>query len=305
MGRLLALYLMSKYQRAMAELHQEVDMMKTVASEDTDDGDDDGANPSGCCSNGTALVAYLCAGSKSSNTTAAGRARILANLRFLVSRRGRAFITLVMTVPFVAVYVIVLFTDPAYVAGCTNCTASMDIIIVLIFLAASVLAVSLTLAWITRKYPDRWGQGRECRWIVNFAVLALVFFIVDVFTNIQDSVFDFMLPLSLSFAGCLGVSSLLQVYIAVKQERALRAARRVSKSVQSRVESTTTASQIADQSPIDALLADKNLTNKFEEHLAAELGLESLLFIRAVDEWKLHYCCVFFVLFARLVGRVR
>jgi len=237
------------------------------------------------------LVSYLCTQSKSSHTTAEGRQNLLTNLKFLVSRRGRLTILSVIFSPFIAVFLIVLSTDPAFIAGCGNCLNSKAIIYVIVAFAIVAVAFGVALAWITRTFPDRWGLARECRWLVRFAALSFIFFVAETFTPLHTVVFDFSLPLALTLGACLGVSSIAQVYIALEKDRRLGALRRASKLIRpsSRNESNV-VSYIGDQNPIDALLADKNMLKMFEEHLAAELGIESLYFIQVVDSWKARYC---------------
>jgi len=168
-------------------------------------------------------------------------------------------------------------------AGCGGCTQDNSGLVlgVLLAFSAAMVIVGSYMAWITRHYPDRWGQGRECRLLVYWAAGALVSFIIEVFTNIENLVFDWGYFVIFFFAGMLGVSTLLQVYIAVRKERALkdrRGSRIVSKALSTEQDSG-----------LEALLNDKELLQAFEQHLVAELAIESLLFIKDAQAWKANY----------------
>ena len=287
-GRLLVFYLLSQYSRAVAAMHERLTFntgSSLVAYETT---------PASKLSLQyfdffVTFAYFVCNGSNAIDPklTPEKRDTVLAILKFLVTSRGRINLLFFISLPFLIIIAVIMANDPAYIAGCGGCTQDKTGIILGTMIAICCVQVlfGMLIAWQSRKWPDRWGQGRESRWLVFFSILGFFCFIADAFSDLSTQTFDLSILVGTCFMANQAVCTVVQVYIAVKKEAALsKTIRRGSDAL-----SSLATSQIAAPVGIDAVLADKQLLAAFENHLVEELGPESLLFIQDLAAWKSHY----------------
>jgi len=123
-GRLITFYLLSKYTRAMAALHKDIDLMRTTSADD-----DAAPDHQVYCSTFWTLQRHFCGRARveQPGSSALNGERLLRALKFLVSQRGRMTMLTLLSLPFIVVIFFILFTDPAYVRarfGLCACCAS-------------------------------------------------------------------------------------------------------------------------------------------------------------------------------------
>lgn len=232
------------------------------------------------------------------------RARIVKALTFVASAKGTLIIFLLILAPFLVVALILVFAYPVYVS-CTGCSLALSEIVEIIGVGLFFLAFGAVAAFKVRNYPDPWGLRREVTYMVSWALLALLGFVVATFFDpAKDVTYDHQFIIYLGMGGFAWVQTVYQVYQAylhesgaaqalddIRRRRMEKLERKKFKSVtDSNVNSTTTMqATVEGRLVLKSVLENAALAQFFEKFLVDELGVESLMFLRDTAEWKKSY----------------
>jgi hypothetical protein len=232
------------------------------------------------------------------NRVSSDREHTLQALRFLVSAPGVIFVLFLCDLPFLAIAVILIATQPAYSAGCNGCLIG-GFWIPFILISAALLLTGIVLAVVVYRIKDPWGLATEVRHMGFCLLLSFVGFIVGFAFGDNDTATDISLVMqTLGFCGVLYVVSLLQVYTASRKEGRIKMHRQKATrnlhgndvgSENDRASKNASSHAPGGAWTVQSILDNAQLAELFEKHLTAELAVESLLFVRAIEDWKAKY----------------
>jgi hypothetical protein len=288
----------------------------------------------------------------------------ITTLRFLVRRKGFFSIISFIGLPLLCIAIIRVLASPGMLAGCGGCKlATVDIIILVLQSVAGVIYGSM-VAWRARHDRDPFGLLREAKLLMITCTISFFLFLLStLFPLLDDSIFDWTVPIGLLLLNAIFIMTIVQVFLAIQGEYEIHhrdSARSLSSptgilstirfslkkkrltnnklggvagSVQnsspkvggggggsSGAQSSSivvvahqssddgtigsisgdagaggggsgvVSQQLGQQAPkLKDVLSDPEALTKLEELLVDEWALESLLFIRSVDDWKASY----------------
>lgn len=253
-------------------------------------------------------IFFLVCGSTSQLTETLSKERTVTALLFVASAKGTFVILFIMLIPFIIVAIILAISDPAYTAGCTGCRLSSGEVFEILAAGAIYLIFGVVAAYKTKSYPDPWGLRREISVVVCAAIVILFGFILGSYNNPPPNVvYDHQFLICGGMILTLGWLTIAQVAIAYVREgdvqerrarqRLLRknqrqrnnpAAASVKMEDTFRVESSGAVS-VSEKLNVKSILANPIMLKAFESFLTAELGVESLLFLRDSENWRLGF----------------
>ena len=224
--------------------------------------------------------------------------RVISVFLFVSSRRGILLFIFLFLLPFLAVDIALILQDPVYLHGCTGCLLSSVLDMEIIVVALIFLLFCLFIAWRVRKYIDPWGIRREVLYMAFGGGIVLLGFILGVFVDLpQDSAYDHSFLIVLGYLIVFASQTVLQVFIGLSTEQRQKKCRNskhdeINASVSPEVvDSGTDIPKIKANGHLEliSVLKDPILLREFEGFLAGELGMESLTFLKAIENWKQCY----------------
>jgi len=234
------------------------------------------------------------------------RARVVSALTFVASTKGTVVVFLFVLLPFLAVALGLILTDPTYLR-CNGCKLAFAEVVEIIVVAVICILFGIFAAFRVRKYPDPWHMRREATLMCLWGIVILVGFCLGTFFDpAPDVAYDHQLIIVTGLLGFAGVQTVYQVAMAYfterstilarKEVRAKREAKKQKRKVksvvdESQVNSTTTqmTSPNSERLVLKKVMTNPTLAGLFEQFLVGELGVESLLFLRDTDAWKKAY----------------
>ena len=248
----------------------------------------------------------------------------LADLKMLSSRAGILGMAFILCLPYVVFVIVILSTDPV-LTRCHNCAYSALTFNLLIATASTEIVIAMAFWFSARRNraEDRWGLKSESFYSLLFVTFAFASFLASIFDPgaLRLQPYTHMILMTIGIWLMVLQQSLVQIYLA---RRAVLAASASSKSSSSwsswfdprlfyvfwtantypqapkgghaanRKVEDLASSRASQPSKVHAdeleeILQSKPLSDLFEKHLIGEFGVESLFFLRQVQEWKKQY----------------
>lgn len=230
------------------------------------------------------LQALLC---PMSSRTKLRRAQLIDALSFTASARGTFFIYGVLMLPFVVMAVSIAIVDPAYRAGCNGCYLKLSEILIVIILGILFVIFIVVVALKVRQYPDPWRLRRECFLeTVSCAIMILGFGLGTFAESGKDVWYDHQLIMCFGMMCFIYVQTLHQISIEMRKRGVTATVGYVGKV---RNDTASRSGSIVFNEPEKLLLSDvfdhPELAKLFDQFVANELGMESLLFLRDTEQW--------------------
>jgi len=225
------------------------------------------------------------------------RVRLIQALSFVASPKGTVVVVLIFIIPFFAVALGLVLSDQTYVR-CSGCRLVLVEVIELIAVGVVFILITIFAAVKVRHIPDPWGIKQEAIGMCFFGVIILIGFLLNRFADpAPSSTYDHQVIIITGFIGYVGVQTVYQVFAAYRAEKSNFAAKRALQAKRAKKKQQREIRSVADESATQTNMTDgrmdlfnvlqnPELCTQFEKFLVAELGIESLLFLRAVEEWK-------------------
>jgi hypothetical protein len=204
----------------------------------------------------------------------------LQSLRFMVSTQGVSAMVLALIIPFLIVSFVIIVANQQ-VLVCGNCTYIRSITIYTMVVVGIVVIIFGIVAWLkVRSLTDQWGLRAESFYSLILSISAMVWFLAEAFGYLgPPSLFQFSYLISLSLLAMVCENSLVQIWLARRENKRLTNFQRT----------TQRTSLYSHSASLEQILSDKELSAAFEQHLIDEFGIESLLFLRDAQDWRLSY----------------
>jgi hypothetical protein len=274
---------------------------RRVAQQQQQPWDDDGASMIGLSkpSLWSTLLQNIASAGKgikaifSSTTGEDDRTRLLWALRFLVSPVGVVSIVLAIQIPFMILAGIIIATRPEF-AQCFGCILG-SVFIPFASISAVICILGFLMAYRVRMFKDPWGLRSEVTLCIICVVCMFFSFIMAFQTTFDPSdPWDWQGPQTFFCTMILVCQSYVQILLAAQNEIAKEFNRNRDRKGEStvggsRAEAIHTEIQRDFPKDVKGILASPPLAELFEKHLVDELCIESLLFYRAVNDWKKSY----------------
>jgi len=238
------------------------------------------------------------------------RSRTISALTFVASKKGTFIVFLILLAPFFPVSLGLVVTDPAYLY-CQGCRLAFAEVVEIIAVSIICLLFGIFAAFRVRKYPDPWQLRREATLMCLWGIVILIGFCLGTFFDPPlDVTYDHQVIIVIGFLGFSWVQTVHQVIIAYRTERTAMSARRAvhakreqkrKKKIADSVAEESTQQQTVDNTAgmvgggvggrlfVKQVMANPRLCAEFEKFLVAELGVESLMFLRDTDMWRATY----------------
>lgn len=212
----------------------------------------------------------------------------LQNLKFLSSRPGTMIITALFSLPVLIASIIIVVSDPV-VLYCTNCGYSEPARNMIVIALVICFGIGISFWFVARgiKSVDKWGLKNECAITIVAYAIGLCGYLSSLFTD--DSTEKNLSPYTHNFLLTLGMwlavieQSLVQVVLARLGERKLSQLRSQVRHNEKTLQSSSKSDEL------EEILNDRESSEAFEKHLIAELGVESLYFLKQCEQWLKAY----------------
>jgi len=215
------------------------------------------------------------------------RKRLLWTLKFMVSYKGLSVILAFLTAPYLAIFFAFAATDPVFFNGCTGCQKGTFVLsIINIAIALITVMGNFYPIWLSSPYPDKWGLRQESKWILYSYSIALLGYILLVLDPRYSDTFDWNFLFSFGMQMAVASSTIVQVYIAQRDEKDITKRRPAGRRVDSK---QSTVQRPAGVISLDQIMATPVLSASFEAFLRNEFAVESYHFLRDVAKWKRQY----------------
>jgi hypothetical protein len=251
--------------------------------------------------------------SSSSSTAETDRTTLLVSLRFLVSGTGIACSVFLFLVPFLIFSIIIIVSRPEFIV-CYGCLIT-SVLVPYIIIAAGFFIFGSFVAYRVRNTVDTWGMRREVLYGV-MGVAAIIFGLIMAAISPYDpfAIWDWQVLQTFACIFILISQTWIQILLAIRKEGYVSnqtySRKRKSQQQQQKTQRSQLATSLAGGggggggsgsidddhhavvksiTDLKSIRANPTVEQLFEQHLVLELGLESLLLLRAVDEWKRNY----------------
>jgi hypothetical protein len=231
------------------------------------------------------------------------RARTIKALTFVASAKGTFVIFMCILLPFLVVALVLCFSDKTYLA-CNGCKLALSEVVEIIVCGILFILFGVLAGFRVRHYPDPWKLRREVSILCFWAFVTLVGFVLGTFFDPSvTSTFDFQLIIVGGFIGFIGTQTVYQVGSSWQNEKGTAEARakarlkRDAKAARNKFRSaiddsqvhSTTQTNAGERLNLKTVLGNPTVAEAFEKFLVAELGVESLMFLRDSERWKRAY----------------
>jgi hypothetical protein len=238
----------------------------------------------------------------------------------VASPRGTVAIVSVATLPFLAIAIVLAISNPIYINGCVGCVLSPLETYILVGEGLFFLIFGVYFEYIVAKIPDPWQLRRETGLTLLWCFFSFIGFVVSSFLETDYQVaYDHQLLICTGLMGFMASQSIYQVWLGYVEykngiSRGGRGGRYYnhqertgpksmigdgggggggghhirSKAVSSRIESIG-GTTLKIPTKLQDILNTEPFATSFEKFLTAELGLESLFFLRDVATFKKQY----------------
>jgi hypothetical protein len=234
-------------------------------------------------------------------------------LKFMFGPFGALSIFCIFLIPFLAVAIALVHADPIYLAGCTGCKLAPNETNTIFGMAPIVILPGLFFGFKVRNLPDPWGIRREIMYTIMAAIVTIIFFVLEITAESPPTnTYDHKGLATIAIAILAFVQSGLQVMLALYYDEG-KGTKRIKPVVVLAAASNQLSSHIDNELPnsssvlgsshhvnnvvllkgrfrdLSAIISDASLSQQFENHLVGEFGLESFLFLQAVEAFKITF----------------
>jgi hypothetical protein len=199
----------------------------------------------------------------------------LAAFRYWKSALGIMTIVTFLLLPYILLAIGVIIGERNYLM-CYRCDHIIYIMAYcLLAFGVLLLGFGTYVYCLVRPIYDVWGLKRESQLSLIAAFCSLIFIVLGTFSRsaiarFEETNFRFAYLITVSLWAALLINTVLQLLLARQAQNLVIPHRTVSMAT----------------TDLNAILADKELCDAFEQHLVQEFGIESLLFVKDVALWK-------------------
>jgi len=246
--------------------------------------DDGPSKPSWIPRSGWCLSAACCVGD---------RAIRMRAIKFLIGPRGVFLLFALLMVPFLIIFIVLLATSPVYYEGCTGCFShsSHDLDYAQIGIGLYIFVFGVFVGVTVRNRKDPFGILRECLISMAWGLLAVIGTILSLVVPLPASnviTFNFMIQASITMM--VFTQTLMQVLRGAYEERVKRkqrSQRRTASTSQllGKLRPSKHKRPVSGTKLLDTIMDNPELLELFEQHVAAEFGMESVLFLKDSAQW--------------------
>ncbi|KAH9253123.1 hypothetical protein BASA81_008805 [Batrachochytrium salamandrivorans] len=214
--------------------------------------------------------------------------RVIVALSFITSRRGISAVTVLFCACSLVVALLIMSSRPETINGCMGCFLSMGEVVEIMVVAVFLLVCLSVYTYKSWAFPDPWGLRREVFLCVLSSMLIILGFLAGIYLDAlgDESTYDHQVLLCMGFLLLLGVQSIWQVLLTRKQPAVPK-----RYTIEVNNSSSTQGGGGGGERPLtlEQIMKTPELLKLFEDFLIAELGVESLMFIKDTDDWKRAY----------------
>lgn len=212
------------------------------------------------------------------------KVRYMHATKFLLSAVGIFTALVVIGSPFVLASLIFSAINIDDMLYCSGCAVFPELLIMFAVGAASAVWWNLFIWYRALPLPDTWGFRNEASRSLALLFVAITTYVVAVTVPETYSVLNYVTTVFTLLP--VVENSLVQLYLAKSKQKHLTIAELSDDAAAQQQQQQQHKSHAQQPALVDQILTNPRLERAFELHLKREYGMESLLFLRDVKQWK-------------------